>query len=168
MSDATKDWLKILVPAVFLAAIVLLWQIIHPALTRFVFYLLRSEDGRIYFAKYCGETMNDRLAQGELAASAVRTLQTDFETFDRETKDYRQKVDFVQGAHGVQLKEIGATVMEVPRLAESVDRIAESVEKFGGHLDRLLAWSERLQGREEERRHHQQDGSSRRRSEDIV
>jgi hypothetical protein len=126
---AWVQWVKLIVPAAFLAAIALGWNIVRPAITRLLFYFLRHEDGQLYFQKYFGETMGSVNVELATTASAVRTLQNRFEDFART----QTRTDL--------------------RIGELASRFETVVERFDASIDRLALALAKIDGATEERRY---------------
>jgi len=137
--DTWRDWLKLIVPGVFLAAVLLFWRIIRPAITRLLFYFLRHEDGQLLFQKYFGDTMPDIRVELSSQTSAVRTLQGTFERFEVDQKHRDSRVE------------------------EISDALEIAITRFDATAEKLLTAVSRLDGATEERRFNSTHHPSRRR-----
>lgn len=122
-----SEWLKLIIPAAFVAIIALLWSVVRPVIGRMIFYFIEHRDMRTYFRQYVGETMPDLAVSIETTASAVRSLQNTVTA----TEQTRQN----QHQDNVSAQE----------------RLSNEIEKLDGKMDTVTDTLNRIEGREEAR-----------------
>lgn len=168
-------WQGWMAPAIVLVLVGALWRLIRPALTRagfqilcsdpgrvrrMIFDSLETKDGQIKFRAYTLEVFADRVNEVDDGISEALEIA-------QSNKDALMAIREIQNLHGGALRDVQASVKDLPQLADSLQRLSRSMEAFASEMSVVNKTMVRLEERSDiERRMRQEVGGPRRRETD--
>jgi hypothetical protein len=155
MQTSGPDLQPWMAPAIVLTLAGLVWVLLRPAVIRFVFWLLQSDDGRLRFRRYVEDEFDPEFTRWEATADTVEGL-----------------VESVT-LQGSVLREVKEATKDLPSMTGAFNRLAKAIEDLTHQMERVDETVTRMEEREkmryggpERRGGHHPDTGHRRRDED--